>query len=486
MFKDTFVKSVFKTLAEILLLWLACHLTFGYAIIVLLLVGVWAISNGRMGYAFMALLIPMFFIMVNGYILHRDVNFAKIVRIFSLIYPIMLLASPVKKNKNARVIPILGLIPYLCMAFISSISGWEFLISTLKLFSFTMFIITIYLFSQMLDGKYEDILKIRSILMALSIILVWGSIVTLPFPSIAYYVSLRGTVAQYGLEVANYMYDDTMMGFLSGVAVHSQFLGPMLAFVAAYAISDMLFVEKKMKPLHLIVLVPTPILLYMTRSRIGLVVYTTFVLTFFFYALPKVNVSQKLKYRLRAMVSVLLFILIVVIAKEQYQNQTLSKMLRKTNDTEVDNRSLTEAVTASRQGTIELCMKDFKRNPMLGMGFQVTEQIKYMRQAGRLSLFSAPIEKGVTPLMILGETGIVGSAAFIGFLIFFFVMCNQKNLVVTATMMVTFLVANMAEATFFSPGGGGGVEWYFAIVGGFALDLAISGQPDSFKWRRRA
>ena len=30
----------------------------------------------------------------------------------------------------------------------------------------------------------------------------------------------------------------------------------------------------------------------------------------------------------------------------------------------------------------------------------------------------------------------------------------------------------MAEMTFFSPGGGGGIEWLVTVVGGFVIDLA--------------
>ena len=36
-----------------------------------------------------------------------------------------------------------------------------------------------------------------------------------------------------------------------------------------------------------------------------------------------------------------------------------------------------------------------------------------------------------------------------------------------------FLVTNMGEATFFSPGGGGGFLWMLCVVGGFALDTIL-------------
>ena len=40
-------------------------------------------------------------------------------------------------------------------------------------------------------------------------------------------------------------------------------------------------------------------------------------------------------------------------------------------------------------------------------------------------------------------------------------------------MFTVFLVSNMGEATFFSPGGGGGIGWMICVVGGFTLDTLL-------------
>ena len=73
--------------------------------------------------------------------------------------------------------------------------------------------------------------------------------------------------------------------------------------------------------------------------------------------------------------------------------------------------------------------------------------------------------------MVLGETGILGSITFVIFLIVFFVTCHQRHYTATLTLFAVYLSTNMAEATFFAPAGGGGVQWILMVVGGFVIDM---------------
>ena len=63
---------------------------------------------------------------------------------------------------------------------------------------------------------------------------------------------------------------------------------------------------------------------------------------------------------------------------------------------------------------------------------------------------------------------------FAMFLLMFYKGCVSKRLFVTIMMMGVLLSLNMGEATFFSPGGIGGPEWLFCIVGGYTLDLMLA------------
>ena len=132
-----------------------------------------------------------------------------------------------------------------------------------------------------------------------------------------------------------------------------------------------------------------------------------------------------------------------------------------------------EALTASRMGKIEENLVDFKKNPLLGMGFQVNGCLRYNLRGVKGLILSAPIEKSVLPVMVLGETGIVGGVVFAAFLLVFYGTCVTRRYFCTLALMSVFLVTNMSEATFFSPGGIGGTMWVMCAGGGFTLDMII-------------
>lgn len=100
-----------------------------------------------------------------------------------------------------------------------------------------------------------------------------------------------------------------------------------------------------------------------------------------------------------------------------------------------------------------------------------------------MGIFSAPVEKSIVPLMILGETGIVGAVVFIIFLIVFYGTCKRKCYFVTASLFTVYLATNMAEATIFSPSGPGGVLWMICVSGGFVIDMLVKFYPDIRRFR---
>ena len=167
-----------------------------------------------------------------------------------------------------------------------------------------------------------------------------------------------------------------------------------------------------------------------------------------------------------------LAVLFVVAIGLQIQGGVMSRWIRKTDSSEEDRRSLGEALTSSRMGLMEYSLWEFRRKPLFGSGFQVAEYTKEKVQ-GKGLVISASIEKGVLPVMVLGETGILGAICFFFFLLSFYYTCSQRQYFVTITMFTVFLVTNMGEATFFSPGGGGGIGWMICVVGGFTIDTLL-------------
>lgn len=475
MFREPLVKKTIQLAILFVALFVLCYFTKSYAAVPIALYCIWAAFQKRLGHVFVIILLLSFMVMLGPYVLIRDANFGKIVRLTVLLSTCALLVSSGSLKGNER-IPIQTIVFFLVAAFISSMNGWVPLLGYLKILNFALFIFGIFLITKDINVRHGDIFLIRAAVLAISLIWVYGSLAVLPFPGVAYYTSLRGVIASEGIEFASNYYTSMEyegMSLFTGITIHSQFLGPLLACLFGILTCDMLFVEKRLHPLHLAILAPMPIMLYMTRARIGVLAFVVFIFVAIFVAIPFARLDNNSRRRLQNLMILMTVIMIAIGVKFEIEHKSMSKLIRKTDDIAYDSRSLTRAATESRYGTIEECMRDFRMNPMFGMGFQMSETHRFLQKEGKLSYFSAPIEKGLLPLMILGETGIVGAMVFLYFLCAFFSECKKRGYVVTSTMMLVFLATNMAEATFFSPGGGGGVFWLITVGAGFVVDMAV-------------
>ena len=139
----------------------------------------------------------------------------------------------------------------------------------------------------------------------------------------------------------------------------------------------------------------------------------------------------------------------------------LEGFLRKTSDlADIDRQeSLTESMTKSRMGLVERGMANFREQPMIGNGFQVSKEMQGYDMSEMGLLLSAPIEKGVLPVMVLEEGGVVGGALLVAFLVAFYVKYRRLQFTCFLSTFTVFLGLNSGEAAFFSTSGGGGILW---------------------------
>ena len=258
---------------------------------------------------------------------------------------------------------------------------------------------------------------------------------------------------------------------LSGITNNSQFLGPAAACCFGWLLCDMWLVKKRFSFLHLALMAPIPLICYLSRSRLALfvLVFALFVITYF--CLPRARVSKRIKSTFWALICVGTVLMLTMAGISEIRNHSISKWIRKNDSVSDDDRNLGTAIVSSRQESIEMNLRDFRRNRFIGSGFQVAADTRARFNAGRDTLFSVTIEKGLIPLMILGETGILGAFTFSIFLIVFYETCQRKHYTATASLFTIYLSTNMAEATFFSPSGGGGTLWILLLVGGFVIDM---------------
>lgn len=473
MLKDPLYKLVFKLLLLIAGTIVACRFFQMYIFLAVAVIGLFYALRGFAGISLFVFAFLPFFTLVNPVILPKFPHFAMVSRLTTLsIVGALILGGT--KRKGQEKLPLGYVFIYLVIALISSFQGYFPLISYFKIINFSAFILGIYVGTQNIDQRPEDIFFIRAGFLAIACVLIWGSLATLPFPSIAYFTSVRSVISSEGLDAAeDVLASAEGTGLFTGITVHSQFLGPALACLGGWIACDMLFVERRIRLLHALLLAPTPIMIAMTRSRIGILTFCMLIVFLMFFCLPRINIPSKHRHWINSLLISFVFVFIAVAIVAEVKRGSITRLARKTGDVSEDNRTLIQAITGSRQGIIADCLHDFHQNPLWGMGFQVTEDHRRRYQQGTISLFSASIEKGLLPLMVLGETGIIGSVAFLVFLFMFFHDASQKCYTATITLFLTLLVTNMAEATFFSPGGGGGFLWMVTVCGGFLIDMSL-------------
>ena len=471
MFRDPEIRAVFKDALLICGIILLNTLTRNWAFLGLAVYGVAVAADRKLGKSICVYLLIAFLPAVNLMLMPRYAHYAMISRFSTLLITIALILGAGTRPGRHQ-IPIGTLFLYLAVAFFSSLFGYFPFISVLKILNFTIFILGIYIGTRNINLRASDIAEIRHMILAIVVLLTYGSLLLLPFPSISYFTSLQNDVRNYGVAFANESFAGGGKMFLfTGIGTTSQFTGPTCACLFAWLLCDMWLVKKKLSAFHLALMAPIPIICYLSRSRLALFVLVLAIALTTLVCLPRARVARKVKSTFIAMSALGVFMLAVVSTIAEIRSGTMSKWLRKQHDITSDDRSLGTAITNSRQSTIDMNLRDFRRNHLLGSGFQVAADTREKYNSGRATIFTASVEKGVIPLMILGETGIIGAVFFLLFLAVFYQTCAHRRYVATATLFTVYLSTNMAEATFFSPSGSGGTLWILLVVGGFIIDM---------------
>lgn len=468
-----FTLKIAKYTVFLFLAMLACKYTIGLGAVAIVLVALGCAISGQIGWAIIAYILLPFMVVMNSWILPKTGVTGIVLRVGQMVVMLGLLIG-VGKRRGDNGIPLGAMWLYVICAAISSLGGYHPLISYLKILNFSLLMLGLWLGFRNIDKSPREMETIRYFLLSFVTFLIFGSwFLRFAMPGAAYALSVASILREEGLAAASAaVHEADGMMLFCGITNQSQALATMLPMAMTWLACDMLFVERRITKFHAISILAGVPLIYMTRSRIAVFSIAVGMYLIYSFCIKRVNVAPKIKTALRRGMNFALIGVIAYCCVAEVRNKSISKLLRKNDDIAGDTRRLTEAVAESRMGKIEDNMWDFKQNPLLGTGFQVTYVMKYLYQDTGLIL-SAPLEKGVLPAMILGETGIVGLIAFIVFITVFYGTCFRKKYFATATLMTVFLATNMGEATYFSPGGVGGILWSFGCGGGFVLDSIV-------------
>lgn len=469
-------KEAFKQFVLLCLAIVACRYSKGAFCALLVFVGCWAALTNRLATALSLYVFFPMLVVLNPNLLPKTGSLMSLsLRLGPFLIGICLMLVGTRRRGRYR-LPVGMLFAYLFWAILPSCVGYFPMISYFKLINFAIFLLGLWWGTQNLQNHPRDLFKIRAFLLALVVFFVIGSLALYPFPGISTLNGLKMTSGEEAIdaEVATALLREAGgSGLFCGVTYQSQSLAGIVGCCFGWVVCDMLMIEKRLRWPHLLLIGAMPFVIFITRSRMGLVILFAFVVVAYGYTIKRIRVPPQVKQRINSIAAGGLVICVIAAGVLEVTNHTLTRWLRKTDDVATDTRSLTEAVTSSRMGLIERNLRDFNRNPLMGSGFQVdlTHQVTFRGRKGLI--LSAPIEKGLLPLMILGETGIVGAIVFVAFLIVFCSQCIKMRFMATLTLFWMLFASNMGEATFFSPGGPGGIAWMLTVFGGFVIDMSL-------------
>lgn len=465
-------KDVFKVLAAFVVAIVLCRFTGGYFSLVMAMAGlIWAIS-GKQGKALACMAFFPLLVVFNRDLLPLPTILGLTLRLSPLLIGV-LLAIQKSKNRQFTSLPFGVLLLYLFFAAISSANGLCPSVSFLKLLNFLIFLIGIWLGTKNLQENGMEVYFLRIAFLAISCLVVFGSAATLPFPLIAYSTNFMFNPVQSNEAAAFVLNESQGVALFSGIVNHSQALGPILACCITLSLADMIFVEKRTTFLHLAILCCALVELYMTRSRTGLLSSTVGLIMVLSYGVDNISMNPFAKRRIKGITSSVVFLLLIAAAYAQFSNRAITRWIYKSNEESITEEvTFKDAVTNTRQGLIQESMSDFRANRLFGKGFQVNHETREL-YGGKGFALTAPVEKGLLFVMILGEGGIIGAFTFFAFLANFYSTCSSRQLPITIVMFTTFLATNIGEATFFSPGGIGGTLWTLCVIGGFVLDAQM-------------
>lgn len=467
-------KDVAKGMALLVLVLLVCGKTMGAGAILVAGVAFMCAVSGRIGWAIIGYILFPFMVIINPFVIPKEGITGMVLRLAPAFVTVGLLISGASRHGRHQ-IPIGFIWLYLFVAFLCSMGGYYPSISYLKVVNCAILFIGLQLGFRNIDKRPQDVMTMRKFLLVITSFVVFGSIaVWVLFPGAAYMTSVRRAIVVEGMEAAEALLKESSgMKLLAGITNHSQCLAVVLPCSLAWLACDMFFIEKRLSPFHIWTILAGLPLIYMTRSRIAFLIFAVSVILIYFYCLKKVNIRPHIRARLKSAMMAAIILMGVAAGVMEARNQSITKWLRKTEDLAADTRDFGEAFTHTRQGKIEENLADFHRNPIFGSGFQVTEDMQYSYRHEKGLILSASIEKSILPLMVLGETGVVGGIVFLIYIIAFYVTCIKKRYYCCATLHTIYLTANMAEATYFSPGGSGGYLWVLCVGGGFIIDTVV-------------
>lgn len=388
----------------------------------------------------------------NHYLLGGNTGSLIVVRITLMLLPIVLPQKWKEGGRNSRLLtPFLGVLPYLAWEALVSMQGFNPVISYLKLFLFCCLFFAFFCMANTVNHSAQtDDKLLRSVLLAFISLLLIGSILLLPFPALS---QLSGEEAFKALQRGE------GVSLFMGLTSHSQDLGLVAAIMGTLLFADLAFSIKKWDKLYILFLLICPFLVYKSSSRTAMGTYVAGMGMVFFLILRDKGVAASWKGKLLMAINMLVVAAGVVVCVMPSVREKIIKFVLKTSGQSTAREIRMERIIYSRQGLIDEMKRNFKDNPLMGNGFQVSSNMIGRTPTGLRSYLSAPVEKGVWIYAVLEEGGVIGMLLICGWLLFLFRLLIMSRAYIGTSVFFAFLISNFGEFTFFSLSSSGGFFW---------------------------
>lgn len=446
------------------LLFVACKFTEGWAFALLIPVVILFIATANSTGLLFVIMLSAFSIGFNSFFISKTFGFVLCQKILMVSAAAFLSVQVFGRRQSRIVTPFLGIFPYLIFIFASSQVGWSPVISNLKLLLYVTIYFAFYGCAVRAMNERVNVRRVRSMLLVIAIFIVYGSFLIWPFTGISY----------MGSE--EILLNQDVKSLFKGTTCHSQTLGVIGALLGVLLFSDWLFVIQKKSRLYLSLLVGTVILVYASASRTAMATFVFGIAFACWCAMQKNRVNRKWKSKVLTTLGALSVLgACCVLAVPQFREKAVGFILKRAG---TDNFVSKESIMSSRQFKLDEALYHWHQSPLIGNGFQVSEDMRDVRISGIKNMLSAPVEKSTWTYAILEEGGVIGMILFVGFVLGATILLVKREAYVTATMFTSFLMSNMGEFTIFSMSGGGGMIWSLVF---FATVLDFKKQQDDRK-----
>ena len=412
----------------------------------------------------------------NRQILVSDAVSLTLMRGTLMLLTIMLMREWSQNDRKTYLIrPFWGIMVYLVWEALISFQGFSPIVSYLKLFFFiSVFLALLGVASTVNHSTQTNARLLRSAILAIVSIVIIGSILLIPFPSL----SLSLIAGEAGIKA---MQAGEIVSLFQGMITHSQALGIVVAVMGTFVFADLTFSIKKWDKFYILLLLLSPVLIYMSSSRTGMGTLIAGMGMVVLLIMQGKGLAANWKGKLLMTINMFIIVgAIVIYTIPSVRGQT-TRFALKLSGKGVGRDISLEYLISSRQKLVDESVRNFKEKPIVGNGFQVSSAMVDMKHSGFLSYLSSPVEKGVWICAVPEEGGIIGMALFCIWIIVLFKLLVAHQAYIGSSVFFAFLMANFGEFTLFSMSYIGGICWALTFAA-LCLDVQRLRSTDTMEF----